>query len=72
MMTSGRTSVVDFYRRASSRAMPLARDRELLDSYGTDRFRTRLYAAWRKNAAQYMAYLEKHIGHHLELLYSEI
>ena len=35
----------------------------------SDRFRTRLYRAWRTHAEEYAANLEAHIGHHLELLY---
>ena len=37
---------------------------------GTERFRSRLYQAWRTHAEEYAQNLEKHIGHHLELLYS--
>ena len=37
---------------------------------GTDRFRSRLYQAWRTHAEEYAQNLEKHIGHHLEQLYS--
>ena len=37
---------------------------------GTDRFRGRLYRAWRVYAEEYAGNLEKHIGKHLELLYS--
>lgn len=37
---------------------------------GSDRFRTRLYKAWRAYAEEYACNLEKHIGKHLEMLYS--
>lgn len=37
---------------------------------GSDRFRSRLYQAWRVHAEEYAANLEKHICKHLELLYS--
>lgn len=37
---------------------------------GTARFRDRLYKAWRTHSEEYANNLEKHIGHHLELLYS--
>ncbi len=35
-------------------------------------FRDKLYHLWRENADLYADMLEKHIGHHLELLYSKI
>ena len=37
---------------------------------GTDRFRTRLYRAWRTYAEEYARNLERHIGRHLALLCS--
>lgn len=36
---------------------------------GTDRFYTRLYALWRRYAAEYALRLEQHIGRHLHELY---
>jgi len=39
---------------------------------GTSRFRERLYDFWRAHRAEYAARLEKHIGRHLELLYSQL
>jgi len=39
---------------------------------GSSRFRERLYDFWRAHRAEYAARLEKHIGHHLELLYSQL
>lgn len=39
---------------------------------GSYRFRDRLFKLWRDHEDEYSARLEKHIGHHLELLYSEI
>lgn len=40
------------------------------DDAGNDRFRSRLYRAWRRYAEEYTDKLENHIGRHLELLYS--
>ncbi len=37
---------------------------------GSDRFRSRLYSAWRKYANEYADRLDKHIGKHAQLLYS--
>lgn len=37
---------------------------------GSDRFCSRLYRAWRIYAEEYASNLEKHIGKHLEILYS--
>lgn len=42
------------------------------DETGSPLFRDRLYDFWRKNRPEYAARLKKHIGHHLELLYSRI
>lgn len=39
---------------------------------GADRFYTRLYRLWRTYAEDYAQLLDAHIGHHLELLYSQI
>ena len=39
---------------------------------GSSLFRDRLYDFWRANRETYAEHLEKHIGRHLELLYSEI
>jgi len=39
---------------------------------GSDRFHDRLYDFWRAHRAEYAVRLEKHIGHHLELLYSQL
>lgn len=40
------------------------------DAEGRDRFRTKLYRAWREYASEYADRLEAHIGRHLALLYS--
>jgi hypothetical protein len=37
---------------------------------GRDRFRTRLYADWRKYEEEYAQRLDSHIGNHLKALYS--
>lgn len=37
---------------------------------GSYRFKDRLYAAWREYSDEYSARLEKHIGRHLEMIYS--
>ena len=37
---------------------------------GSYRFRDRLYKVWRQYDKEYMQRLERHIGRHLELLYS--
>ena len=37
---------------------------------GSFRFRDRLFSLWRAHDEEYAQRLEKHIGHHLELLYS--
>ncbi len=42
------------------------------DENGNYIFRDRLFALWRDHEEEYCARLEKHIGHHLELLYSQI